>query len=108
MRAAGAEPPRGYTYGNRIELQEVQPGDILQFKTARFDEPGYWAIMGSPDHTAVVQSVGRDRIFILHQNFGGKKIVQTFDLNPNNMSSGRMDAWRPVPRQPRANGEFRR
>jgi hypothetical protein len=101
MRASGAEPPKGYTYGNRVELEDVKPGDILQFKTARFDEPGYWAIMGSPDHTAVVQSVGRDRIYMLHQNFAGKKIVQPFDINPNNMSSGTMEAWRPVPRMPR-------
>lgn len=98
MRAAGAEPPKGYTYGNQVEMKDVQPGDILQFKTARFDEPGYWAIMGSPDHTAVVQSVGSERIYILHQNFSGNKTVQTFDLNPNNLTAGKMEVWRPVPR----------
>jgi hypothetical protein len=101
MRASGAEPPKGYTYGNKVDLKDVKPGDILQFKTARFDEPGYWAIMGSPDHTAVVQSVGTDRIYMLHQNFAGKKIVQTFDINPNNMTSGTMEVWRPIPRMPR-------
>lgn len=99
MRAAGAEPPKGYTYGNEVELNDVQPGDILQFTTARFDEPGYWAIMGSPNHTAVVQSVKDGRVFMLHQNFSGQKYVSTFDFNPDNMTSGRMEVWRPVPRR---------
>jgi hypothetical protein len=97
MRAAGAEPPKGYTFGTEIPLQSIQPGDILQFTTARFDEPGYWAIMGTPNHTAVVYSLG-DRTFILHQNVGGKKYVQTFDLDFDNLTSGRVQAFRPVPR----------
>ena len=83
--------------GTEIPLQSIQPGDILQFTTARFDEPGYWAIMGTPNHTAVVYSLG-DRTFILHQNVGGKKNVQTFDLDFDNLTSGRVQAFRPVPR----------
>jgi cell wall-associated NlpC family hydrolase len=97
LRAAGAEPPKGYTFGTEIPLQQIQPGDILQFTTARFDEPGYWAIMGTPNHTAVVYSLG-DRTFILHQNVGGKKYVQTFDLDFDNLTSGRVQAFRAVPR----------
>ena len=97
LRAAGAEPPKGYTFGTEIPLQSIQPGDILQFTTARFDEPGYWAIMGTPNHTAVVYSLG-DRTFVLHQNVGGKKFVQTFDLDFDNLTSGRVQAFRPVPR----------
>jgi cell wall-associated NlpC family hydrolase len=97
LRAAGAEPPKGYTFGDEIPLRDIQPGDILQFTTARFDEPGYWAIMGTPNHTAVVYSLG-DRTFILHQNVGGKKYVQTFDLDFDNLTSGRVQAYRPNPR----------
>ncbi|MFP6764308.1 MAG: hypothetical protein VB858_11840, partial [Planctomycetaceae bacterium] len=57
LKAAGARPAQGYTYGDEIPLQDIQPGDILQFTRARFDEPGYWAVMGAPNHTAVVYSL---------------------------------------------------
>ena len=101
LRAAGAEPPRGYTFGTRVPLNEIQPGDILQFTTARFDEPGYWTIMGEPNHTAVVHAVGDTRAFILQQNFDGKRHVTTFDLNLDNLTSGTLEAFRPVPARPR-------
>lgn len=97
MKAAGAEPPKGYTFGDEIRLNQIQPGDILQFTSARFDEPGYWAIMGTPNHTAVVYTVG-ERTFILHQNVSGKKYVQSFDLDFDNLTSGRVQAFRPRPR----------
>lgn len=97
LRAAGAEPPRGYTFGTQIPLSEIQPGDILQFTSARFDEPGYWTIMGMPNHTAVVHAVGDTRAFILQQNFDGKRHVTTYDLNLNNLTSGSLEAFRPVP-----------
>jgi hypothetical protein len=99
LRAAGAEPPKGYSFGDRIPLNEIQPGDILQFTTARFDEPGYWTIMGTPNHTAVVHAVGDTRAFILQQNFDGKRYVTTYDLNLNNQTSGQIEAFRPVPRE---------
>lgn len=99
LRAAGAEPPRGYTFGDRIPLSEIQPGDILQFTSARFDEPGYWTIMGMPNHTAVVHAVGDTRAFILQQNFNGQRHVTPYDLNLNNLTSGRLEAFRPVPRE---------
>jgi hypothetical protein len=99
LRAAGAEPPKGYTFGDRIPLDEIQPGDILQFTSARFDEPGYWTIMGMPNHTAVVHAVGDTRAFILQQNFDGKRHVTPYDLNLNNLTSGQLEAFRPVPRE---------
>ena len=36
LKAAGAEPPKGYTFGDEIPLEDLQPGDIL-------------AASGSPD-----------------------------------------------------------
>lgn len=99
LRAAGAKPPKGYTFGDRIPLDEIQPGDILQFTSARFDEPGYWTIMGMPNHTAVVHAVGDTRAFILQQNFDGKRHVTPYDLNLNNLTSGQLEAFRPVPRE---------
>ena len=95
LRAVGAVPARGYTFGDRIDVDDVIPGDILQFTSARFDEPGYWVIMGVPNHTAVVQADGQDRLFILQQNFAGKRYVTTYDMNPDNMTSGTLEAFRP-------------
>jgi hypothetical protein len=95
LRAVGAEPAQGYTFGHRINVNDVIPGDILQFTSARFDEPGYWVVMGVPNHTAVVQAVGQDRLFILQQNFAGKRYVTTYDINPDSMTSGTLEAFRP-------------
>ncbi len=98
MKAAGAQPPDGYTFGDEIPLRSIRPGDILQFTTARFDEPGYYAVMGAPNHTAIVYSAAGDRVFMLHQNFNGKRTVSTFDFNLASLSSGRIQAYRPRPR----------
>lgn len=97
LRNAGAEPARGYTFGDRVDLDEVIPGDILQFTSVRIDEPGYWLLMGTPNHTAVVQAVGEERLFILQQNFDGKRYVTTYDFNPNSMTRGTLEAFRPRP-----------
>lgn len=94
MKAAGAQPPNGYTFGDEIPLRSIRPGDILQFTTARFDEPGYYAIMGTPNHTAVVYSIAGDRVFMLHQNFNGKRTVSTFDFSLSSLTSGRLQAYR--------------
>ena len=97
MQAAGAKRPDGYIFGDEIALRDMRPGDILQFTTARFDEPGYYAVMGAPNHTAVVYSIAGDRVFMLHQNFNGKKTVSTFDVNFANMTSGQVKAYRARP-----------
>lgn len=49
---------------------KVLPGDILQFKDARFEGKSYFQI--APFHTAVVTKVERDRLYVLHQNWGPK------------------------------------
>lgn len=97
MKAAGAQRPDGYVFGDEIALRDMRPGDILQFTTARFDEPGYYAVLGAPNHTAVVYSIAGDRVFMLHQNFNGKRTVSTFDVNFSNMTSGQVKAYRARP-----------
>ncbi len=99
LRAAGAEPPRVYDFGQEIELDDVTPGDILQFTSARFDNPnGSYYIMGAPNHTAIVYTVTGDQVFLLHQNFG-TRTVTTLDINFNNMTSGEVQAYRAIPRE---------
>ncbi|MDA1015846.1 MAG: hypothetical protein O3A00_15495 [Planctomycetota bacterium] len=94
---AKAKPAVWYTFGRQIGLDEVIPGDILQFETARFDEANSYATMGAPNHTAVVYSVQGKNIFILQQNFG-KRIVTTYKINFDNMTQGKAWAYRPVSR----------
>jgi len=94
---AGAQPPNLYNFGQKISLRQLRPGDVLQFRTARFEEANYWAQLGAPDHTAIVYSTKGAKTFILHQNFG-KKIVTILDINFENMVSGNVQAYRAIPR----------
>lgn len=98
LKAAGAQPADGYTFGTPLSLNEIRPGDILQFTNARFEEPGYYVTMGAPNHTAVVYSISGERVFILQQNFNGKRTVGTFDIRFSTMTSGDLKAYRAVPR----------
>ena len=94
---AGAVPPNLYDFGQEISLRQLQPGDVLQFRSARFEEANYWAQLGVPDHTAIVYSTKGSKTFILHQNFG-KKIVTILDIDFSNMVSGNVQAYRAIPR----------
>jgi hypothetical protein len=49
---------------------KVLPGDILQFKDARFEGKSYFQV--APFHTAIVSKVERGRLYVLHQNWGPK------------------------------------
>ena len=94
---AKAKPAVWYTFGREIALDAVIPGDILQFEAVRFDYGNSYAIMGAPNHTAVVYSVQGKDIFILQQNFG-KRIVTTYKINFDTMTRGKAWAYRPVSR----------
>jgi len=95
LRATGAEAPRGYAFGTRIDIDDVMPGDIIQFTSARFEEAGRWLLMGVPNHTAIVRAVNGNRIFLLHQNVNGERVVQLSDINLKCMVSGKLTAFRP-------------
>ena len=95
LRAAGAQPARGYTFGTRIPLNTIGPGDILQFTSVRIDVGNMYFIFGLPNHTAVVHSVDGNSVRILHQNFG-KKIVTAFEFDISQVTSGTIEAYRPV------------
>lgn len=99
LKAAGAQPPRGYVFGQELPLEEARPGDILQFSTARFETPRQYKLLGTPRHTAIVYSVAGKKTFILHQNFGSRKVT-TLDLDFANMVSGAVKVYRPQARGP--------
>jgi len=95
LKQSGAQPPRGYVFGRAISLKEASPGDILQFKTARFETARERKLLGTPNHTAIVYATRDGKTFVLHQNFGSKKVT-TLDLDFQNLVSGSVIAYRPL------------
>jgi hypothetical protein len=132
FKAAGARrfPPYGrdadyvwgrFVYGlemsGGLEMEDgaigtgrVRPGDIVQFRNARFEgrrvnANGSWNSWTSqyPHHTAVVATVNGRRWTVYHQNVGPsgkskdqKEIVQIGSINLNELASGWLKVYRPV------------
>lgn len=94
---AGARPANLFNFGQQIPLAQIVPGDILQFKSVRFDIGKSYYLFGAPDHTAIVLGVEGSKVSILHQNFG-KKIVSTMTIDFKHMTKGKVWAWRPIGR----------
>jgi len=97
LRQSGARGANNFNFGRQIPLAQLQPGDILQFKSARFDFGNSFYFFGTPDHTVIVLGVERTSVTLLHQNFG-KKIVTKLTVDFKNMTKGKVWAWRPVSR----------
>lgn len=98
LKAAGAEPPRGYKFGDPVNLNQIVPGDILQFTSAVFEEPGIIKYFGFPNHTAIVYKVEGSRIYVLHQHVGDSKTVMIGDVDLSTKTSGEVEAYRARPR----------
>ena len=124
LRSAGAKtggkdsPGEGdYTWGDLIlvlesaktspkatqgKLGDVRPGDILQFRDAKFEGPlrgrngRYATIMDH--HTAVVSGVERQGkvVKIYQQNHNGKRVVLHDTLYTDDLKQGWMRVYRPV------------
>ena len=84
-------------------IKDVQPGDVIQFRDTKFagknsSDGGAYTLKFS-HHTAVVAGVDKDGkvIRILHQNFGGKKVVLEGSITPEHLQSGWMRIYRPNP-----------
>lgn len=96
LKAAGAQPPQKFDFGEEIGLDALQPGDILQFTSAYFELPGAYIYLGTPDHTAIVHQAGGNQTVLLHQNFG-RKTVSMLSLNLSTMTRGTVQAYRAIP-----------
>jgi len=97
IKACGADPVLGLNFGQEIDPSDVAPGDILQFKSCRFDLPwGGFKTAGAPDHTAIVVGRGPEGIRVLEQN-PGPVGEGSYDLSQ--LVSGTMKAWRVVPKR---------
>jgi hypothetical protein len=86
------------------DLEKVEPGDIIQFHSARFsgfdhgqDGDGIYHYEAR-HHTAVVESVdsGRKTITVLHQNWNGHQFVRRQTLPLRGMTSGWLRIYHPV------------
>jgi hypothetical protein len=96
---ANAQPPRGYTFGRELAAGEAPvPGDIMQFTSARFQSRNFTAIMGLPNHTAIVYAVDGDKTTFIHQNFGSR-MVTLLTLDMTSRTSGTYTTYRPVARE---------
>ncbi len=81
----------------------VAPGDVVQFRDARFAGPrpgGGSYSMTAPHHTAVVARVSPDgkTLGVLHQNWSGKRVVGEATLALRDLKDGWVKVYRPQPR----------
>jgi hypothetical protein len=102
---AGAHRPGvdGYgvnVFGRQIPVNQVRPGDVIQFEGVRFDYPdGSW--MEMPHHTAIVEAVQGSKIQVIQQNFGNtpqERVVRTTWLDLSAKTRGTMTYFRPQPK----------
>ena len=121
LRAAGCkgrgpdEPAKGdYTWGKLVftleatpaglkptgKVAEIRAGDVIQLRdtkwVSRTGRRTYTRTM--PHHTVVVRKVDARTatLAILHQNFGGKKVVMEAALPLNELAAGWIRVYRPV------------
>ena len=84
-------------------LEKVEPGDIIQFHSARFSgfDHGQAGVYHyeARHHTAVVESVDSSHktITVLHQNWNGHQFVRRQTLPLRGMTSGWLRIYHPVP-----------
>ena len=81
----------------------VAPGDIVQFRDAKFSGPrpgGGTYSLTAEHHTAVVAAVAAvGKTFqILHQNWNGNKTVAEATLATRDLKEGWIKVYRPQPR----------
>lgn len=98
---AGAKHARGYVFGTELKKNDTWlPGDIIQFKSCHFEEttPQRWMAydLGTPNHTAIIQSNLQGKTVVLHQNFGNDRRVQVSTIDFRNLKSGSFTIFRPV------------
>jgi hypothetical protein len=106
---SGNKPEKGdYVWGHLVytldagtsptaegKLEDIEPGDVIQFRDAFFKSKGRTLSFGH--HTAVVRSVESDRqtLVILQQNFAGKTVKEG-KLHLPSLKKGWIRVYQPV------------
>lgn len=85
----------------KVKGKSVQPGDVIQFRDAKFAgrRPGGGTYSSSsPHHTAVVVEVRKptQQLVILQQNTNGRRYVVSETLTLNDLKAGWLRFYRPV------------
>ena len=96
LKFAGAEAPNNNKFGLEINETDLCPGDIAQWKTAKYVGENYWQTCGFPDHTAVVIDNTGTKIKVLHQNFGGKRFVHETTFIIGDFTEGSITYYRAI------------
>ena len=96
FKACGARRPGGdlRVWGPQIhpKTDKIHPGDIVEFRSAKFKDGS----ATGPEHTAVVVAVvSRRKIVIAEQNWSNHKTVHERTFNPDDLSSGDLMFYRP-------------
>ncbi|MDP2387235.1 MAG: CHAP domain-containing protein [Bacteroidota bacterium] len=96
LKEAGAKWNAPFDFGTKIDRKKksLQPADILQFTNAKFQGKTYSSFF--PQHTAIVYKVNKSFTTVFHQNYNGKRQVDTLTINLADLKSGKVDAYRPV------------
>ena len=88
-----------------VPKTSVEPGDIIQFRNARFEGKNlrggggtYFITCGH--HTSIVVNVKKEDniLTVLEQNVGGKKIVVESTYRLSDLKTGWLRIYRPVPK----------
>ena len=87
-------------FGEKInyKVQDILPGDIVQFKNAKFVyENG--SNMNMPHHFAIVYKVnGSGQYTLVHQNVNGYRKLRRDDIDLNFLKKGKITFFRPQSR----------
>jgi hypothetical protein len=95
LNYADADWEAPFKFGTKLDYtkQELKAADILQFTNIKLKFPN--GSMSFPKHTAIVYKAKGKNVTLLQQNFNNKKYVDTLTINLNNISNGKVDAYRP-------------
>ncbi|HEX2747092.1 MAG TPA: CHAP domain-containing protein [Verrucomicrobiales bacterium] len=94
FKACELKRPGGRVWGRKLDpaKEKPQPGDIVEFRSAKFADGG----MTGPEHTAIVVALGKKgHLTVAEQNWGGHKTVHERDMDPAGLKSGEMMFYRP-------------
>lgn len=101
LEYAGARGVRRFNYGQEISIEQLKPGDIVQFYNCVFsgphDDPRYVSYtkkVGIPDHTAVVEALKFPVLHLLDQNSGGRRHIGRNEANLDHLQQGTVRYWR--------------
>lgn len=97
FKNCGGKRPGGdlRVWGRKLDFpkEKPQPGDIVEYKNAKFSDGG----RTGENHTAVVTGLGKRKgiLLISEQNWSGVKKVREVEFDPGALTSGEMMFYRP-------------